>query len=446
MKNSYIYEQKLVKKLNPEFQSSYSIIRSAVQSFYSYDSPHLVHDFTDHGYDHCLRLITNTYKILNIMKKDFLNENELYLLLIGILLHDIGMQCDLYNYVEIKNLVEKEINEKLKAFSGAKNSAELNTFEQESIRKFHHIITASMIEYLANNKDDTSKLGLAIKTIPKRYLTDLMEICKYHSTLNIINCPTEFKNKMGRKRLIASILRFSDELDISCDRVKIDTVKYYYNINPENSVFWWLHYLTNIKFEGNIITFIILMHPEDACQCDQIVREKVIKKFKDKNENIINILKDSGINIIINYDSDVIKDENIDKLPEDIIKILTRNQMPRIINPLSMLDVGSFININEINLIKLRTLHDKNPEKDIREQLANELILLIYKYGSMQEFFLMEDRLRELKDLYYTYPELKIREKLANGYINSAYEYGKMSDYKKMTTLIDDMKNLYENI
>ena len=46
-----------------------------------------------------------------------------------------------------------------------------------------------MIEYLASNKEDTSKLGLAIKTIPKRYLTDLMDICKYHSTLNINNCP-----------------------------------------------------------------------------------------------------------------------------------------------------------------------------------------------------------------------------------------------------------------
>ena len=120
---------------------------------------------------------------------------------------------------------------------------------------------------------------------------------------------------MGRKRLVASILRFSDELDINCDRVNIETVKHYYKINPGNSVFWWLHSLTNIKFESNIITFIILIRPEDACQCDQIVREKVINKFKNKNDEIINILKEYDINIVIDYDSDVIEDEHIDKLP-----------------------------------------------------------------------------------------------------------------------------------
>ena len=64
MKNSYLHEQRLVKKLSPEHQSSYSSVRGAVQSFYSHASPCIVHDFTDHGFDHCIRLIINAFKIL----------------------------------------------------------------------------------------------------------------------------------------------------------------------------------------------------------------------------------------------------------------------------------------------------------------------------------------------------------------------------------------------
>ena len=59
---------------------------------------------------------------------------------------------------------------------------------------------------------------------------------------------TDYPN--SRKKMVASLLRFADELDISSTRVKIETVKIF-SITPENSVYWWLHNYTKINFVGS---------------------------------------------------------------------------------------------------------------------------------------------------------------------------------------------------
>ena len=91
-------------------------------------------------------------------------------------------------------------------------------------------------------------LSPGIKSVPYDLVDDLMDVCKFHSKLPINDCSdffTDYPN--SRKKMVASLLRFADELDISSTRVKIETVKIF-SITHENSVYWWLHNYTKINF------------------------------------------------------------------------------------------------------------------------------------------------------------------------------------------------------
>ena len=60
----------------------------------------IVREYTDHGYRHSQRVIQKIYEILQISPK-VLSEDELFLLILGAYLHDIGMQCDIKKHKDI---------------------------------------------------------------------------------------------------------------------------------------------------------------------------------------------------------------------------------------------------------------------------------------------------------------------------------------------------------
>jgi hypothetical protein len=212
--------------------SSLGKIREVMEDIWE-DTPRIVKDYTDHGVRHSERLAEFVYRLLDANYGVPISSQEMYLLLAGIYLHDIGMQCDVVKFDEIRKVAE-ELGSSFEVEFKSLKASDYYIQEQIAIRKNHHYLTAAWIDY-AYCREKTV-LGNAAQTIPDNLVEDLMDVCKYHSKLNIMECPEKFKfDVTQRKRLVAALLRFADELDVSSNRVNIETIKNF-SIDPKNSL------------------------------------------------------------------------------------------------------------------------------------------------------------------------------------------------------------------
>lgn len=268
-------EKEILRKYldsNTRLYSSLMQIREAMENIWNPETPVIVKNYTDHGERHCERIIKKVKSIIRVNFGSKFTDKEIYLLLAGIYLHDIGLKCDVINHPKVLEIAKDFganfsnvhfIAQKLDSFS---------LEEQKAIRSNHHYITAAWIKYAFTNEN--TKLAKAIKDMNSKYVDDLIDICKFHSQLSINECPPGLKFYPNeRKRLVAAILRFADELDTNEDKVSFDTMKLY-SFPPENSVYWWLHHFTAISFIGdndNIISISLELNPYDAIHYGNIM-------------------------------------------------------------------------------------------------------------------------------------------------------------------------------
>ena len=324
-------ETEILKHVKDDrLQSSLEKIREAVEDIWADDAPRIIHDYTDHGIKHCERLADFANKLLQANDGRVFSFQEMYLLLASIYLHDIGMQCDVVKFPKIKERAEA-LGAKFEVKFTAKTASKYSIEEQKEIRKNHQYLSAAWIDY-ANRTGETSA-GQAAKTIPEDLVDDLIDICKHHAKLPITDCPLTFKfDPTGRKQLIASLLRFSDELDVDVHRVSIETVKNF-SLNSKNSVYWWLHNRTKVVFSArNVVILTIRLHPSDAKQYGSFVYETFITEFRTKNRPVLSVLARDGIPIVIGEDSKVVEHDRAEQLPSEIVQALEAMQHGR--NPL----------------------------------------------------------------------------------------------------------------
>lgn len=313
-------EQFFMNKIKKEnLKLSILNLKEQVKLLWTSDAPKIIKGYTDHGYQHCERIIIKLYKLLEQQKEENLTEEETYLLLAGIYLHDIGMQCDVYKYPEIKSTAEKfganfDIN-----FS-SKLSDEYTKPEQDEIRKNHHFLSAAWIDYAYLS--GKTILATDIKKIDNTMIRDLIEICMFHSKLPINDCREKcYFNIDCRKQLIAALLRLGDELDIDKERVNIETVETF-NLEDLNSSFWWLHDHISINFEKNELIIIISLNSSDAKKYSDLFEKRCIHDFASKNKSVLNILIKNNFPVIISEQSKVVINEYSSKIPENVIKLI----------------------------------------------------------------------------------------------------------------------------
>lgn len=299
---------------------SLTSIRGVMESIWANEAPRVVTDYTDHGEEHSKRVAYFAEKLLQANPDAKFSQQEIYLLLAGIYLHDIGMQCDIVKYPEIKKKAEG-LGAKFKKGFTAKTTGDYSFEEQKEIRKNHDFLSAAWIDYLYEGKDPVLSHG--IKSIPYDLVDDLIDVCKFHSKLPITDCSDCFSDyPNSRKKMVSSLLRFADELDISSTRVKLETVKIF-SINPENSIYWWLHNYTKINFvDCNKINIKVNLHPEDFKLYSSFVREDYITKFKSKNKPVLDILVEQRIPVVIDNNSDVVAHNRAEKFPPEITSVL----------------------------------------------------------------------------------------------------------------------------
>lgn len=309
----YITDSKLSDSLNS--------IRRVMEVIWANDAPRMVQNYTDHGVEHSKRVADYISDLLQVGKAAEFTEREIYLLLAGVYLHDIGMQCDIDEYPEIKKKAE-DLGAKFNEEAIVKTANGYSLDGQKEIRKNHHYLSAAWIDYLYQGNG--SELFRFIKTVPNILVADLIDVCKFHSKLQINDCSVRFKgDPKSRKKLVTSLLRFADELDINSERVNIETVKVY-SIDSENSVYWWLHNCTQINFLGNKVRLEINLNPEDFRIYGPFLREKLITGFQSKNQPILNVLIDHNIPITIDETSGVMADEYTEKFPPEITDVLDK--------------------------------------------------------------------------------------------------------------------------
>jgi hypothetical protein len=322
-----IEEQLLESVKTTRLQSGLASIREAVEDIWR-PEVRIIHDYTDHGIEHSERLAEFVAKLLKANDGQELSTREMYLLLAGIYLHDIGMQCDVVRFPEIKKKAE-DLGAVFDIEFNANTANEYSIEEQQEIRKNHHYLAAAWIDYAYSTKehDKETVLGPAIKKVPEDMVDDLMDVCKHHSTLPISSCSSSFQFRPNkRKRLIAALLRFSDELDIDAKRVSIETVKNF-SFDPRNSVYWWLHNKTHIDFKTrNVILLSIRLNSADFKQYSSFVHSAFITEFENKNRPVLNVMAENGIPIVISDDSKVLEHGRAESLPPDIKQALKEMQ------------------------------------------------------------------------------------------------------------------------
>lgn len=278
-----INESKLYSTLNESMKSSIDLCVKFVESLWEADP--IILNYTDHSIKHSLRIMERLENLLS-QYLDFFTHEEKYLLILAVILHDIGMQCDLRKHSEVKQVaIEKfgaVLNEKY-----APKSKVFSEAEQNEIRENHHFLVAARLHCLALD-ESKSEAAVAIRSIDNSMIGDLIDICKFHSKLRIYDCGEYFTNSIGKKRLIAALVRLGDELDISRDRVKISILSEF-AIPIENGVYWYLHNNTVVNILDNVISVYYRIRPDEADKFMELLQQDMIR-FRNKNQHLLEVL------------------------------------------------------------------------------------------------------------------------------------------------------------
>lgn len=308
-------EKRLWARVSERNRASLMQIRSAVEKVWAPDAPRLVTNFTDHGFEHCQRLVRYVQQLLDASTGQPLNEVETYILLAAIYLHDVGMQCDVPE-------VQREAGVEIKATEASGYSKE----EQTAIRSNHHLLTVAWLSHAYRTGETI--LASPIQTVPAQLMKHLMDVCKYHTKLSLQECDASFNYKgRHRKRLLAALLRFADEMDIIHSRVNIETVEAF-RLPPENAVYWWLHYFTDLSLERSVLTFHVTLHDEDVERYGEVVREQVAERFRRKNDPVLDVLADYGVGVRIRYEVSLDSSPFMKRPQPEIWRELTGESVP----------------------------------------------------------------------------------------------------------------------
>jgi Leucine-rich repeat (LRR) protein len=305
---------------NSDYFECLNSIRRVMKSVWANEAPKIINNYTDHGEEHSIRVARFAESLLQVNPYLKFSEQEIFVLFAGIYLHDIGMQCDIAKCPEVKKIAEQlGATFDVEFLDETTNGYSLE--EQEQIRKNHHFLSAAWIAYLYKKKNSALD---HIKCVSYDLVHDLIDVCIFHSKLPINRCSDFFNDfPSSRKRMIAAILRLADELDIGSSRVKIETVKIF-SINPENSVYWWLHSHTVINVINNIIYLKVNLHPADFDLYESIIRDDYISYFKTKNQPILDVLIEQQIPIKFDNNSDVVAHNYAEKFPLKITAVLDK--------------------------------------------------------------------------------------------------------------------------
>ena len=249
-----------------DFGNRLSVIEERVKDLLQYWQAHAPH-YTDHGKSHCKAVEKNLDELIPDDIKTAMNEYEIFLLLLGVSLHDVGIMC-----------------------------ATTSDEENYKIRETHHERSK---QFVLNKLKDTLNAS-------ERYLVG--EICLAHRDFvnlgNIEKVKTIRHSSLGnmdvRIRFLAGLLRLADACDICHTRTSEEFVSI--SKPPDESDFFHaLHdRVSGIRFDAEEKTMLIDFNIASVKEKD-VCKEYLVDGIQGTLNSVRDYLTRNGV-IYINVE------------------------------------------------------------------------------------------------------------------------------------------------
>jgi len=195
--------------------------------------------FTDHSIAHSDRVIEIVHRLvdrnLTAAGDVVLTADELFILALAVLLHDVGMQLPKSHGIDSP-------------------VSELTREDLSKVRRDHGEVSGKVIRDMLNGDGDVLKLGLTQHHFTKR-LPVVASLCERHQSAVQYNPEERTKIAQGTVRvgLLIAILRIADQLDCDFRRVNLDRLDHY--AIPIESIVHWLvcSYVDAVTIEDGLV-------------------------------------------------------------------------------------------------------------------------------------------------------------------------------------------------
>lgn len=220
--------------------------------------------YTDHSTLHTLEIIDICNQLIG-NQLSFLTADDLYVLLMGALLHDVGMGISKKDFERFKQRIDLPNQNFLS--DGLEWS--------ELIREYHQEFSALYVEQYAEFMD-----------IPGRqYVQAIMQVCRGHRKTDLMDekgYPSELiplENRLIHLPYLAALLCLADELDVAADR----NIGFLYDIgkvtNPVSRMEFLKHQaIKKVEIESEQI--VVYAYSDDGDVRDGIIC--LVEKLDDK--------------------------------------------------------------------------------------------------------------------------------------------------------------------
>ncbi len=195
--------EKTLKELNEDLHQRFRNTVFATQKILT-RYRQLFPEYTDHSELHSMTVIDSCNRLIGSSQIDKLNADEIYILLVAIYFHDVGMGVSDKDYDEFaEKLGEKDFY-----------AAHPDAGKVDFVRTYHNELSGLFVEKYADLFDIPSKQHLfAIKQIVRGHRkTDLYSESEYPARLELPNGNTVCLP------YLAALIRISDEIDVVATR------------------------------------------------------------------------------------------------------------------------------------------------------------------------------------------------------------------------------------
>ena len=258
--------------------------------------------FTQHDLNHSNRMLKILKEILmeNLSSGgEFkLCESELFILILSVLVHDIGM------YIP-------------QVYGISKPVTQLTDEDYNKIRENHGEGSAEVIDDIIQTRKISYGITIDVtKPLIKNCIGIVNEIISKHQS-NKSYDPTEVTLLSGEKirvGILIGLLRIADQLDCSHDRINIEKLHQY--TIPKNSIMHWVacHYIDSVSVENGDIKVSGSSPDSFPPAYIEYLNKKLIEKINSElnyKKDKVTIRKELWKNKIkINFENEVSKQEN----------------------------------------------------------------------------------------------------------------------------------------
>ena len=285
------------------YESRLDIIKKHSETVWKKDTVHHKH-YTLHGMDHYSAVISVLNKLVDGIDPDSeLTIHEIFYLLASVYLHDVGM---LIPHTEDEGRAEVISAQRKKPYT-----------KEDLIRDEHHLRSGKyVIEHAEKLNLDHVEAGC------------VKSICEGHRVVKLDTTDYDDKiidNEYIRVRLLAALLRVSDELDVSYKRAPEELRDVLKEDMSDYSLLQWLkHYytsgvgITSQQSSRKRRTIIEIQTQHPNCErCRKSTAELIFKPIEESLISVDRILLEYGLNITLDPPK-ISYNESLDGIPEDI--------------------------------------------------------------------------------------------------------------------------------